>query len=125
MCKLKFEGGIVFRCLEDFNLALLAKQGWRLLHSKFLFYRILKLNIFPVLLSLILLGHNHSYAGRVISQAKWILQQGCKWRVSNGQQINIWKDCWQDDVILYTAGGNLPYDSTVICLNRWLHLSMG
>lgn len=47
LCKEKFKGGLGFRSLTDYNLALLAKQGWRLMVSpKCLMARVLKSKYF-------------------------------------------------------------------------------
>ncbi|XP_050253781.1 uncharacterized mitochondrial protein AtMg00310-like [Quercus robur] len=66
LCEPKEVGGIGFRELKQFNLALLAKQGW-LLQTKrdSLVYRVYKARYFPqtdfVHASV---GHNPSYAWR-------------------------------------------------------------
>ena len=47
LCVFKMDGGLGFRDFESFNLSLLAKQWWRLVHNEdSLSYKILKQNIF-------------------------------------------------------------------------------
>ncbi|KAL0286137.1 UNVERIFIED_CONTAM: putative mitochondrial protein [Sesamum calycinum] len=86
LCLSKLDGGLGFRNLEAFNLALLAKQLWRILsRPDCLVSRILKAKYFP---------HNHifeaqvgnrpSYTWRSIIAARELLKSGWSgmWRLS-------------------------------------------
>lgn len=71
MCAPKEKGGLGFRDLKAFNLALLAKQGWRLQNNPHsLVYRVLKARYFPNIDFLhVELGTKPSYAWRSILPA--------------------------------------------------------
>lgn len=99
MTKLKQYGGMGFRDLNHFNIALLAKQSWRLLKDpQSLLARVLKAkyyansNLFEANL-----GHRPSHAWRSIFQGTFLLKQGIQWRVGNGNTINVWHDQWIDN----------------------------
>jgi hypothetical protein len=85
-----------FRDLHSFNLAMLAKQVWRLIDQ-------------PNSLRSKLLGAKYYPSGDIIkagpkSGSSFIWQsivagiqtfkRGCIWRVGNGDNIEIWKDPW-------------------------------
>ncbi|XP_075659081.1 putative mitochondrial protein AtMg00310 [Castanea sativa] len=78
LCKSKLEGGIGFRNLQAFNLAMLAKQGWRPLSNPYsLIARIYKARYYPhgdVLNSKP--QCNPSYAWRSIFQALEAIRKG-------------------------------------------------
>lgn len=96
MCKPKSLGGMGFRNLQAFNLALLAKQSWRILtNPSSLATRILKVKYFPF--SDILnanLGSNPSYTWRNIFNSLEVIRSGTHWRAGNGWLIHIWEDKW-------------------------------
>ena len=92
----KVQGGIGFRDLHLFNVALLARQGWRLLqHPESLVYRFLKAKYFPhssVLEAIV--PHNASFMWHSICESLVVLNSGLRWRVGTGSKIRIWKDAW-------------------------------
>uniref|UniRef100_A0A2N9HJ72 Reverse transcriptase zinc-binding domain-containing protein n=1 Tax=Fagus sylvatica TaxID=28930 RepID=A0A2N9HJ72_FAGSY len=95
-CLSKSKGGMGFRNLHSFNLAMLAKQGWRLSQNQnSMAYRVYKSKYFPTgNLLQAPVGHNPSYAWRSIWNALEVIRQGSRWRVGNGIRINIWEDRW-------------------------------
>jgi hypothetical protein len=123
LMKPKKEGGIGFRDLQHFNKALLARQGWRLLHQpSSLLCRVLKAKYFPNT-SFLEAGvpGNASYIWRSICAAKEVLNCGLRWRVGSGDRIKIWKDRWLPSsstykVISPIAGGDAEVTvDTLIC----------
>ena len=96
MCKPKADGGMGFKDLKAFNLALLAKQGWRLMQNPdSLTHRVLKVKYF--LESNFMeaqVGKKPSYTWRSLMEAKNVLERGLRWSIGNGQRVRIWGDRW-------------------------------
>ena len=91
LCEPKAAGGMGFRQLKQFNLALLAKQGWRLqTMQNSLLYRLFKAQYFPrtdfIHASL---GTNPSYVWRSIMVAQYLVKQGSQWNVGKGTSIRV------------------------------------
>ena len=85
MCEPKCDGGLGFKNLKWFNMALLAKQGWHLqMGGDSLVYRVLKAKYFPtgdfVHASI---GHNPSYTWRSLLSTQSLVIEGMQWRVGN------------------------------------------
>jgi len=96
LCIPKKRGGMGFRDLESFNLALLAKQIWRLLlELDSLCARVLRARYYPdgKLLNA-KLKSGSSYTWQSILTGLECFKHGYIWRVGDGSQINIWEDCW-------------------------------
>jgi ribonuclease HI len=96
MGRAKETGGLGYRDLECFNLAMLAKQGWRIIqHPDSLVAKIMKEKYFPNSNFMDThLGRKPSYAWRSIWNAKPLLREGLVWRVGDGKSIHIWGDKW-------------------------------
>ncbi|MBA0790565.1 hypothetical protein Gohar_015205 [Gossypium harknessii] len=96
LCSLKENGGLGFRNLSQFNIALLAKQGWCLFnYPNSLLARVLKAKYYP--LSDFLraeLGNLPSLTWKSIWAAKKLLIQGLSWRIGRGNNVSIWTDRW-------------------------------
>jgi hypothetical protein len=96
LTKPKSEGGLGFRDLHGFNIAMLARQGWRMLtNPESLCARVLKARYFPntsVLDATPTAGI--SYSWRSILKGIALLKEGIIWRIGDGSSVNIWSDAW-------------------------------
>lgn len=86
-------GCMGFRKLEDFNLALLPKQGCRLMHNQqSLFYRVFKAKYFPNVRFLkSSAARNPYFAQKGSFEAKKIQFEGCRWRVVTSNRLRSGK----------------------------------
>ena len=95
-CVSKNCGGVGFHDIHSFNLAMLAKQCWRLIDNyDSLCARVLIVKYYPWgdLLDCGL-KKGPSYVWQSIWVGMQTFKKGCISRVGNGMKINIWEDCW-------------------------------
>ena len=108
MCTPKKKGGMGFRDFHAFNLAMLAKQAWRLVtgtHS--LFYRVYKARYFPRCSFMEAeLGHNPSFVWRSLLAARDLIREGSIWRIGNGQSIAVSDKNWLSHPPVFKPGAN-------------------
>ena len=96
MCAPREEVGIGFRMIHEFNLALLAKQLWRLVQfPDSLVSRVLRGKYYR-LSSPLWIGTTDtpSYVWTSIIAARKLLRLGIKSKVHSGYEINVWEDLW-------------------------------
>jgi len=96
MTACKDHGGLNFRDLEGFNLAMLGKQGWKLItNSPSLLTIVLKDKYFPRSGFLgANIGHSISFTWRSIRSTILMLSLDYRWKIGDGNDINVWKDPW-------------------------------
>ena len=84
-------GGTGFRDLYTFNLAMLAKQGWRISQNlDSLIARVLKAKYYPF--GYFLEAHqgaNPSYTWQSLVARRDILKDGLAWRIGDGVKVDI------------------------------------
>ena len=101
LCQQKEHGGLGFKNLLSFNLAMLSKHGWNLLSSPHtLASRFIKAKYFPNWnFLLVTLGSNLSFIWKSIWSKYSILKLGCRWRIGDERSINVWHAAWvkEDD----------------------------
>ncbi|XP_010480729.1 PREDICTED: uncharacterized protein LOC104759515 [Camelina sativa] len=96
LCVDKIDGGLGFRCLDDFNTALLAKQLWRLISAPdALFAKVFKGRYYrhsnpldPIK------SYSPSYGWRSMVSARSLVNKGLIKRVGSGDSISVWSDPW-------------------------------
>lgn len=92
----KCHGGMGFRDIKHFNVAMLGKQGWRLMTAPdTLCARVLKGKYYPNgdFLSA-RLKRNSSHTWRAILTGRNVLNQGLIRCIGDGESTNIWHDRW-------------------------------
>ena len=92
----KKDGSMGFRDIQNFNLAMLAKQAWRMLtDQESLFYQCFKAKYFPQCTFFEAVDHPHSsYVWKSLLAAQPILRKGCCWHVGTGSSILVLSDKW-------------------------------
>lgn len=112
----KSKGGLGFRDLHGFNLALLAKQCWSLItRPNSLVSKVLKARYYPdchLLQACRTGGSSYTWSG--IWEAKEVIKTGLRWVLGDGQTISITSDGWlrnKEDLCVdqrtTTAGRNM------------------
>ncbi|XVF87253.1 hypothetical protein PTKIN_Ptkin18bG0104000 [Pterospermum kingtungense] len=99
LCISKENGGMGFRSLHGFNLAMLGKQGWKFLSSPdTLASRLFKAKYFPNgNFPEAHLGNNPSFVWRGIWVSRALVSNGHRWRVGDGTTVKVWSDPWLRD----------------------------
>lgn len=96
ICVPKLCGGLGFKLLKPFNLALLANQDWRLqLADNSLVYRVFQACYFKICdFFPSSFGNKPSYIWKSIFAAQEIVKKWVRWSFGNGQKVRIWEDKW-------------------------------
>ena len=92
----KTGGGLGFKDMHAFNIAMLSRQGWRLLQNPdSLCARVLKARYFPYCHVLEAEPKEGiSYSWRSILQGQELIKHGYIWRIGDGTCVKIWTDPW-------------------------------
>ena len=129
LCKPKVEGGLGFRDIENFNLALLGKQVWRLIHNTdSLLYKVFKARYFPKCTIMDdEVNLNGSYAWQSILKARHVISMCATWRIGNGESVFIHGDRWLPDphsnkVISPQKKISREHSGLCIAIRRWFTL---
>jgi hypothetical protein len=96
MIKPKGQGGLGFRDIHGFNIAMLSRQAWRFIQNPdSLCASILKAKYFPDCHILEAKPcDNMSYTWRSILHGVELVKKGVIWRIGDGEHVNIWQDPW-------------------------------
>ena len=121
LCLSKCNEGLGFKDIENFNMALLGKQVWRLLHNTDSFlYKVFKSKYFP---NCSILDDEvktkGSYDWQSILKARQVVRLGARWRIGIGESVIVRNDEWlptQHVSCIITPQRNLPNNTQVSAL---------
>ncbi|XP_048611782.1 uncharacterized protein LOC125586041 [Brassica napus] len=96
VCLPREEGGIGFRMIHEFNMALLAKQLWRLLQfPDSLVARVLRGRYYRLSSPLrVNNATSPSYVWTSITAARKLLLLGIRQKIHSGYEVKVWEDPW-------------------------------
>ena len=114
----KIHGGMGFKDLSAFNLAMLGKHGWKFItEPNSLVARIFKARYFPSSSYLTAtVGHNPSYVWRIIMRARFIMREGARWSIGSGATISILNEPWlsnEEFISSDTLGAHFVHNFTI------------
>ena len=114
LCNHKKKGGMGFQDLHAFNLAMFAKQAWRLIHhTRSLFYRVYKARYFPRCSFLEAeLGNNPSLFWRSLLVARDVIKARSQWQVGDGHTIGVSTHVWLNQAPRFR---NAPPPNLLVC----------
>ncbi|KAL6218194.1 hypothetical protein ACLB2K_011409 [Fragaria x ananassa] len=119
----KSQGGMGFRSLEDFNQALLAKQGWRLLtNPTALWVRVLKARYFSTTNFFdARKGSSPSWLWSSLLHGRELLHRHVAWQIGNGTDIPVWNTNWIPHLpgMRLTPHSSVDLKMTVDSLINW------
>ena len=111
LCIQKIKGGMRFRDISTFNLAMLARQAWRLIHhNQSLFYRVYKAKYFPNGSFLMAeLGSNPSYVWRSLLATRDVTWERSTWQVGDGRMVGVTSHKWLPNtpIFLHEPDGDM------------------
>ena len=120
MTNIKERGGLDFRDLEDFNMALLAKQVWKFITKpNLLVSKIMKAKYFPnssILQATKAAGD--SWIWQSIHSSIGLIEEGSRKNVGNGETINIWEDRWVSNLTGGKIQSTIPTNWEIITVKQ-------
>lgn len=99
LCEVNEEGGLGLKKLHEFNIAMLAKQAWRIINNANpLVTQLLKARYYPTTDFLNALPRaNQSYVWRSILETQAVVKQRCRRRIGDGKDTRVWQVPWLPD----------------------------
>ena len=94
MCKKKTDGGMGFKDFQNFNMALLGKQCWKMLTEPNEFWvKLLKGIYFPnTSFWKASRGARASWAWHSLIEGRKMLEGNVLWQIGDGKKVDIWDD---------------------------------
>jgi len=94
-------GGMGFKNLRAFNLAMIGKQTWKMVtNPDALITRLLKARYYPHSdFFSASIGHNPSYVWRSLWNTRDFIKCRLKWSIGTGETISVWNEPWLKEPI--------------------------